>query len=132
MTCSKESPFTPLLTESSLKLLPRRNDRTPQRDNWMKSPLPCRTRRGSGKPQRAPVRNFQPTAIPGLLQTPEYAHRMIPLAGIAGVIDHAAVAAARLERQQALFAADAGSSSSSVRRTALEPSAVKRSAHSPA
>lgn len=49
------------------------------------------------------VRNFQPTVIPGLLQTPEYAHRIIPLADIAGKIDHAASAAARLERQQALF-----------------------------
>lgn len=49
------------------------------------------------------VRNFQPTVIPGLLQTPEYAHQMIPLADIAGVIDHAAAAAARLERQTALF-----------------------------
>lgn len=49
------------------------------------------------------VRNFQPTVIPGLLQTPEYAHRVIPLADVAGVIDHAAAAAARLGRQQALF-----------------------------
>ncbi|MGH3823995.1 MAG: DUF5753 domain-containing protein [Pseudonocardiaceae bacterium] len=49
------------------------------------------------------VRNFQPTVIPGLLQTPEYVHRVIPLADICGEIDHAASAAARLERQQALF-----------------------------
>ncbi len=52
------------------------------------------------------VRNFQPTVIPGLLQTPEYAHWMIPLADIAGVVDHAASAAARLERQPALFDTD--------------------------
>ncbi len=52
------------------------------------------------------VRNFQPTVIPGLLQTPEYAHWMIPLADIAGVIDHAAAASARLQRQPALFDTD--------------------------
>lgn len=52
------------------------------------------------------VRNFQPTVIPGLLQTPEYAYWMIPLADIAGVMDHAASAAARLERQLALFDTD--------------------------
>lgn len=49
------------------------------------------------------VRNFQPTIIPGLLQTPEYVHHVIPLADIGGEIDHATSAAARLERQQALF-----------------------------
>lgn len=49
------------------------------------------------------VRNFQPTAIPGLLQTPEYAHYVIPRADVEGLIDHAASAAARLRRQQALF-----------------------------
>ncbi len=52
------------------------------------------------------VRNFQPTVIPGLLQTPEYAHWMIPLADIAGVMDHTAAAAARLQRQPALFDTD--------------------------
>lgn len=52
------------------------------------------------------VRNFQPTVIPGLLQTPEYAHWMIPLADIAGVVDHAEAAAARLQRQPALFDTD--------------------------
>ena len=49
------------------------------------------------------VRNFQPTIVPGLLQTPEYAHMVIPLADVEGVFDHAAAAASRLERQQALF-----------------------------
>lgn len=52
------------------------------------------------------VRSFQPTVIPGLLQTPEYAHWMIPLVDIAGVMDHAASAAARVQRQPALFDAD--------------------------
>lgn len=49
------------------------------------------------------VRNFQPTVIPGLLQTPEYAHYVIPRADVEGLIDRAASAAARLRRQQALF-----------------------------
>jgi transcriptional regulator with XRE-family HTH domain len=49
------------------------------------------------------IRNFQPTIVPGLLQTPEYAHFVIPLADIEGVIDHQAAAAGRLQRQQALF-----------------------------
>jgi transcriptional regulator with XRE-family HTH domain len=49
------------------------------------------------------VRNFQPTVVPGLLQTPEYAHYVIPRADIENVMDRAAAAAARLERQQSLF-----------------------------
>jgi transcriptional regulator with XRE-family HTH domain len=49
------------------------------------------------------VRNFQPTVVPGLLQTPEYAHYVIPRADIDNVIDRAAAAAARLQRQQSLF-----------------------------
>ncbi len=52
------------------------------------------------------VRNFQPTVVPGLLQTPEYAHYVIPRADVGHVIDHAASAAARLQRQQALFDGD--------------------------
>jgi transcriptional regulator with XRE-family HTH domain len=52
------------------------------------------------------IRNFQPTVVPGLLQTPEYAHWMIPLADLACVIDHAASAVARLKRQPALFDTD--------------------------
>jgi transcriptional regulator with XRE-family HTH domain len=51
----------------------------------------------------AAVRNFQPTIIPGLLQTPEYAARVIPLADHAGGIDHEAALAARLQRQQILY-----------------------------
>jgi transcriptional regulator with XRE-family HTH domain len=49
------------------------------------------------------VRNFQPTVVPGLLQTPEYAHYVIPRADIENVMDRAAAAAARLQRQQSLF-----------------------------
>lgn len=51
----------------------------------------------------AMVRNFQPTVVPGLLQTPEYAARIIPLADHMGAIDHAAALATRLERQQRLY-----------------------------
>jgi transcriptional regulator with XRE-family HTH domain len=50
------------------------------------------------------VRTFQLTVIPGLLQTPEYAHYIIPVADVENVIDHNAAAAGRLRRQQALFA----------------------------
>lgn len=49
------------------------------------------------------VRNFQPTVVPALLQTPEYAARVIPLADHTGTIDHARALAARLERQQVLY-----------------------------
>lgn len=49
------------------------------------------------------VRNFQPTVVPGLLQTPEYAHYVIPRADIENVMDRDAAAAARLARQQSLF-----------------------------
>jgi hypothetical protein len=51
----------------------------------------------------AAVRNFQPTIIPGLLQTPEYAARVIPLADHMSAIDHGAALAARLQRQQILY-----------------------------
>lgn len=49
------------------------------------------------------VRNFQPTIIPGLLQTPEYAARVIPLADHMNTIDRDASLAARLQRQQILY-----------------------------
>lgn len=48
------------------------------------------------------VRNFQPTVIPGLLQTRIYARRVISVADIAGRFDHEAHTAGRLERQKAL------------------------------
>lgn len=49
------------------------------------------------------VRNFQPTVIPGLLQTPEYARFVIRLADVEGVVDHSAALASRLQRQEILF-----------------------------
>jgi hypothetical protein len=51
----------------------------------------------------AVVRNFQPTVIPGLLQTPEYAARVIPLADHTNSVDHDTALAARLQRQQILY-----------------------------
>jgi hypothetical protein len=48
------------------------------------------------------VRNFQPTIIPGLLQTPEYAARLMPLADVTASTDIEAALAARLQRQQVL------------------------------
>lgn len=51
----------------------------------------------------ATVRNFQPTVVPGLLQTPEYAARVIPLADHTDSVDHGAALAARLQRQQVLY-----------------------------
>jgi transcriptional regulator with XRE-family HTH domain len=48
------------------------------------------------------VRNFQPGIVPGLLQTAEYARRIIEMADINGEGNHAAAVAVRLERQQVL------------------------------
>ena len=48
------------------------------------------------------VRNFQPGIIPGLLQTAEYARRIIEMSDISGEGDHGAAVAARLDRQEAL------------------------------
>jgi transcriptional regulator with XRE-family HTH domain len=48
------------------------------------------------------VQNFQPTVLPGLLQTADYARAVIPLADITGRIDHAAHLARRLERQDVI------------------------------
>jgi transcriptional regulator with XRE-family HTH domain len=45
------------------------------------------------------VQNFQPTVLPGLLQTADYARAIIPLADITGTMDHRAALAARIERQ---------------------------------
>jgi len=49
------------------------------------------------------VRNFQPTIVPGLLQTPEYAASLIPLADVTGGTEHEAAVAERLARQQVLY-----------------------------
>ncbi len=51
------------------------------------------------------VRNFQPGIVPGLLQTAEYARRVLQLADINGSGDHQAAAVVRLERQQVLHEA---------------------------
>jgi transcriptional regulator with XRE-family HTH domain len=48
------------------------------------------------------VRNFQAGIIPGLLQTAEYARRVMEMANIRNDANLAAAVAARLERQQAL------------------------------
>lgn len=48
------------------------------------------------------VQNFQPTLLPGLLQTADYARHVIPLSDLGGSIDHAAHLAARIDRQGVL------------------------------
>lgn len=49
------------------------------------------------------VRNFQPTVVPGLLQTPEYAANLIPLADVTAATEHDAAVAERVARQQVLY-----------------------------
>jgi transcriptional regulator with XRE-family HTH domain len=48
------------------------------------------------------VRTFQPTIVPGLLQTAAYARVILPLADVTGREDHEAALAARMERQALL------------------------------
>lgn len=48
------------------------------------------------------VRNFQPTVVPGLLQTTEYARHVLSRADVTGDTDVAAALAVRLERQAIL------------------------------
>jgi transcriptional regulator with XRE-family HTH domain len=48
------------------------------------------------------VRNFQPGIVPGLLQTAEYARRVLEMANLQDDRNLAAAVTARLERQQAL------------------------------
>jgi transcriptional regulator with XRE-family HTH domain len=48
------------------------------------------------------IRNFQAGTIPGLLQTAEYARRVLEMANISNDANLAAAVTARLERQQAL------------------------------
>ena len=48
------------------------------------------------------IRAFQPTIIPGLLQTTDYIREVLPLAGVSGLEDHAAALAGRLQRQEIL------------------------------
>jgi transcriptional regulator with XRE-family HTH domain len=49
------------------------------------------------------VTYFQPSLVPGLLQTAEYARRIFEITDVKGWGDHSAAVAARIERQQALF-----------------------------
>jgi transcriptional regulator with XRE-family HTH domain len=49
------------------------------------------------------IRNFQAGVIPGLLQTAEYARRILDMANIQNDADVAAAVAARLDRQQILY-----------------------------
>jgi len=49
------------------------------------------------------VQVFQHAAVPGLLQTAEYARSVLALADVFGVGDTARAAAARIERQSALY-----------------------------
>jgi hypothetical protein len=49
------------------------------------------------------LQNFQPAVYPGLLQTPEYARRVITLLGVADADDVAAAVAARMNRQAILY-----------------------------
>lgn len=49
------------------------------------------------------VRNFQPGIVPGLLQTAEYARRILQMAGAQDDDDLSAAVMVRLERQQALY-----------------------------
>lgn len=49
------------------------------------------------------LRNFQPAIIPGLLQTADYARRVLTLADVSGQRDVPAAVANRLERQTVLY-----------------------------
>ena len=49
------------------------------------------------------TRHCQPAIVPGLLQTAEYAKRILAITDIRGWGDHAAAVAARMERQQILY-----------------------------
>lgn len=49
------------------------------------------------------VRSFQPTLVPGLLQTAEYARRVFTLVDVTGGQDYQAAVAQRLDRQQTLY-----------------------------
>jgi transcriptional regulator with XRE-family HTH domain len=57
---------------------------------------------GATERQATLVRHFQPEAVPGLLQSPAYARRVIEMADVTGQRDIDEAVAARLERQQIL------------------------------
>jgi len=52
------------------------------------------------------ISNFQPSLVPGLLQTAEYARRVFTLADVVGGQDYASAVAARVSRQEILFDED--------------------------
>jgi transcriptional regulator with XRE-family HTH domain len=52
------------------------------------------------------ISNFQPSLVPGLLQTAEYARRVFRLADVVGGQDYAGAVAARMSRQEILFDED--------------------------
>lgn len=49
------------------------------------------------------LRSFEPILVPGLLQTPEYARRVIQVADVTGTQDHEAAVARRMQRQEILY-----------------------------
>lgn len=49
------------------------------------------------------LRSFEPILVQGLLQTPEYARRVIQLADVTGTQDHEASLARRIQRQEILY-----------------------------
>lgn len=58
---------------------------------------------GEREAASAAVRNFQPGIIPGLLQTADYALRIMEMANIQGAVDLADAVNVRLARQEALY-----------------------------
>ena len=64
---------------------------------------PCSARPASVRPPPPTVRNFQPGIIPGLLQTADYALRIMEIANIQGAVDLADAVNVRLARQEALY-----------------------------
>src|SRR5437870_6034985 len=52
------------------------------------------------------ISSFQPSLVPGLLQTAEYARRVFTLADVVGRQDYAGAVAARMSRQEILFDED--------------------------
>lgn len=52
------------------------------------------------------VRSFQPSLVPGLLQTAEYARQVLSAVNISGQVDIPEAVAARMHRQEVLYRAD--------------------------
>ncbi|MFD1547732.1 helix-turn-helix domain-containing protein [Nonomuraea guangzhouensis] len=61
---------------------------------------------GNLEEQARVLRHFETIVVPGLLQTPEYARRVIQLADVTGTQDHEAALARRLQRQDVLYDSD--------------------------